>query len=750
MNKVELLAPAGSMEALHAAVQNGCDAVYLGGPGFGARAFADNFDEAGLIEAITYAHWYGVKVYVTVNTLINEEELASILTYIRMLQSIDVDALIIQDLGLLDIVLRQFPEMEAHASTQMHVHNEEAIRFLSHLGVQRIVVPRETPLEEIREMAKLGVDLEVFVQGALCVSYSGQCLMSSVLFQRSGNRGACAQPCRMQYELLREGPTGMEHVKSEGDYLLSPKDLNVLSSIGDLIDAGVASFKIEGRMKRPEYVAYITRLYRQAIDAHLAHQSFHVTAAMLEEMEKLFHRGFTKGHIYHQMGSALMNPIRPNHMGIVIGTVIEVKKDKMKIQLTHALDQGDGIRILNDKKDEGFRANFIYVRGLLVNHADANEIIELDRVMGIQKGAVVLKTSEEKQLKELQKSYEGYIRKVMIEGSFVMLKQQKPMLSVWDEDGTCCSVEGVMDVEQARKTPLTIERLQQQFQKTKDTPVQFSHIEYSIDEDATMPISELNRMRREAIEQLLLLRSNRHGVREERGNEDCVYPQSDTNVVHVVVRTQEQFEVCKEKGVKVYVDDFALYQTLRQQHQDVAYRNPRVRKSSLHQGIVQDVGGIQTQSIADTSLNVCNHRAGNFLFAQGITTAICSWEVEKETAIQMAQHGGVYGYAVYGKRELMISDYCVINATEKDSNKKACGLCKQHHYYLKDRKARVFPIICDDQCRMHVLEEDPFDRIHEIQELKAHGIHQFLCVFTNEETALCLETIDRILDEVAR
>ena len=204
MKKVELLAPAGSMEALYAAVQNGCDAVYLGGEMFGARAFAQNFTRDDLKEAICYAHMYGVSVYITVNTLIREDEMHAAIDYVSYLQDIDVDALIIQDLGLLHVVRNVFPDMEVHASTQMHVHNPDGILFLKNQGVKRVVVPRETTIEEIEAYAKLGVDLEVFVQGALCVSYSGQCLMSSVLFDRSGNRGACAQPCRMQYGLYRK------------------------------------------------------------------------------------------------------------------------------------------------------------------------------------------------------------------------------------------------------------------------------------------------------------------------------------------------------------------------------------------------------------------------------------------------------------------------------------------------------------------------------------------------------------------
>lgn len=748
MKTIELLAPAGSMEACKAAIQNGCDAVYLGGPGFGARAFADNFDEAGLKQAVVYAHWYGVKVYVTVNTLIHEDELRDVIDYIRFLQSIDVDALIIQDLGLMDLVLRQFPEMEVHASTQMHVHNAEAIAFLQQQGVKRVVVPRETSLEELRELAGCGVDLEVFVQGALCVSYSGQCLMSSVLFDRSGNRGACAQPCRMQYELYRQDQGHASKVASKGEYLLSPKDLNVLSSIGELIDAGATSFKIEGRMKRPEYVAYVVSLYRQAIDAHVTHQHFQFTNAMLENMEKLFHRGFTKGHLYHQMGSALMNPIRPNHMGITIGTVTELKKDRMVIALTHRLDQGDGIRILHDYKDEGFRANFIYKNGLLVNHGEAKEVIELDRIMGIQKGAVVLKTTEEQQLKELQQTYEGYQRRISVQATMMMIKGIQTMLTLWDEDGHSTSVEGAI-AEAAQRTPLSAERIAQQLHKTKDTPITITHIDYVIDEDATMPISELNRMRREAIEQLLALRSVRNGTRREVEFQEHAFTAIQEPSLHVIVHSEAQYQACQSYPLSIYVDGYSLYHRLRQQGAAVHYRNPRVRKEALVPGISQDVGGITTGMICDTALNVTNHLAANFLFAHGAAIVVPSSELDQEAIIQLAAHGGSYGYVVYGKRELMLSEYCVINAVEQDSDKKACGLCRQHSYYLQDRKQRRFPLLCDEQCRMHLLEETAEDHIHKISKLQKQGIHQFFCILTNEDQQESANILAAILKQLA-
>ena len=748
MKEVELLAPAGSMEALYAAIQNGCDAVYLGGPGFGARAFANNFTREELVEAIHYAHIYGVRVFITVNTLIDEDDLSLVCDYIRFLQDADADALIIQDLGLLSLVLHQFPDMEVHASTQMHVHNEEGIKFLKQQGVARVVVPRETSLEEIRAYAKLGVDLEVFVQGALCVSYSGQCLMSSALFGRSGNKGACAQPCRMQYELIKEQHGSQQVIHTAGDYLLSPKDLNTLESIGELMDAGVASCKIEGRMKRPEYVAYMVSLYRKAIDAHKNHQHFKVTRDMQENMEKLFHRGFTKGHIFHQMGSALMNPYRPNHMGVEIGKVIAIQKDKMIISLSKELMQGDGIRILSGDIDEGFRVNRIYRKGLLVNRA-VNEEIALDRIRGIKAGASVLKTSDALQLKQLQQTYHGYQRKVGIEGSFVMIKAEPAIFTIWDDADHSVSVQSEFVVETARTTALCEDRIRSQLSKTKDSPFVISNMIISMDDDVTMPISELNRMRREAIALLINQREIRNHNRKELCGEMKLNHMLKTKGIHVIVHTEEQYETLRNAPVHIYCANMALYQKLKAKGETVGYRNSRVRKQVLIEGIANDIGALSSElcTIYDTGCNVCNHMAGEFLFSHGAQLVILSLEVGKIEACTIAEHHGNYGYVVYGKRELMISEHCVIHTMEKNRDKQQCGLCKQASYFLEDKKHRRYPLLCDEACRMHILEEHAYNRIEDIPEIE-DVIHHFVCVFTNENADVVQTVMQQILTEV--
>ena len=264
MKRIELLSPAGNMDSLVAAVQAGCDAVYLGGTLFGARAFAGNFNDEEIVNAIKYCHLYGVKVYVTTNILIYEREVETFLKYVEFLHKNNVDAILIQDLGMLDLVHKTFPNLECHASTQMHIHNLDGVIVANKLGCKRVVLARETPISLVKEIKeKVDVDLEIFAHGALCVSYSGQCLFSSLIGNRSGNRGSCVGSCRLPYRIV----DNHNKTLNSGDYPLSMKDLNTLEYLDELIEAGVTSLKIEGRMKSPEYVYTVTKLYRMAIDS---------------------------------------------------------------------------------------------------------------------------------------------------------------------------------------------------------------------------------------------------------------------------------------------------------------------------------------------------------------------------------------------------------------------------------------------------------------------------------------------------
>ena len=341
---MELLAPAGNWQALVAAIENGANAVYLGGPAFNARHSAENFTMEMIKQAVEYAHLRKVKVYVTVNTLLHTHELDTVLDYVFELYSSDIDAIIVQDLGLLSLLRDLLPDLTIHASTQMTVHNVEGVKLLEQQGVKRVVLARELLLQEINHISKnTSAELELFVHGALCYSYSGQCLFSSMVGGRSGNRGRCAQPCRLPYTLYSERG-GKQSL--EGKYLLSPSDLNLIDYLSAIQESGVHSLKIEGRLKRPEYVAIVTRSYRQMLDHLLDGDGKPDSEVLKGEMAGIFNRDFSPGYFDPQVLKRLSTQ-RPNNRGVYIGQVISRNSDgRTAIYLQEeSLSIGDGIEI---------------------------------------------------------------------------------------------------------------------------------------------------------------------------------------------------------------------------------------------------------------------------------------------------------------------------------------------------------------------------------------------------------------------
>lgn len=344
---IELLAPAGSREALTAAVESGADAVYLAGNMFGARAYADNFDETGMKEAIRFAHLRGVHVHVTVNTIVDNHELPELQKYLRFLYEAGADAVLVQDLGVARLLRETVPQLPMHASTQMTVHNLDGVKALEALGFARVVLSREVTLEAVRHIcAHAKAEIEVFVHGALCVCYSGQCLMSSMIGGRSGNRGRCAQPCRLPYTLVDEKDNDLLGERA-GKYLLSPRDLNTINLLPQLLEAGVSSLKIEGRMKRPEYVAVAVGCYRRAVDSYLA-GSFCVPPEDSRALAQIFNRDFTTAYLEKKQGRNMMSDKRPNNRGLMLGRVQEYHRlsedgGQVVVKLAAEVREGDQV-----------------------------------------------------------------------------------------------------------------------------------------------------------------------------------------------------------------------------------------------------------------------------------------------------------------------------------------------------------------------------------------------------------------------
>lgn len=737
MKKVELLSPAGSYESAIAGIQNGCDAIYMAGMQFGARAFASNFDNEKIIEMVKYAHAYGVKVYITLNTLVHDEECIACFDYIDFLYRANVDALIVQDLGIVSYLRMKYSDFEVHASTQMHIVNESALLFLKSIGITRAVLAREVKIEEIKQFSKHGLELEVFVHGALCVSYSGQCLMSSMIGGRSGNRGACAQTCRMPYVL-----SDFHRKKEFGKpaYLLSLMDLNTLEHVKALKDANVTSFKIEGRMKKSEYVGHITSLYRRKIDD----DAYQISQEDMEIAKMLFHRGYTTGFLNAQRGSKLYNPYRPNHIGITIGKVCGYHKGNVQIYLTQPIHQGDGIRILNEKGDYGFKVNRLYVNGLLANHADAFTTVEIDCYEKVNKGCKVVKTSDPRIEKQIRESYEYNQRRVPV--NMFVEAQSGAFLQLVISDGLhTITVHTEECLEKANRRATTKEEISKQLQKVNDTIFKVDHIEINMHEDLFIPIKIINQLRRDGLNKLYAIRSNEMNRVDIPFAFKDVPPIKHSNKLYLnaKVLNEEQLLACLDQVDYVYVCNHSLYEKYKNDTRVKLCSSKIAKEKADYDNVtmIQEIGGIHALEHfeCDTSLNVYNAYTVNFLKNMGATLVSFSHELSVlDIKMLMEQYKLLFDnwintqFVAYGRVEVMVSEHCPINASLLDNDKVNCQLCRKHTYALKDKFNNYFPMDNDLECRMHLYDYKILNRIDNVKELLAAGVNHIRLDFTFE------------------
>ena len=627
--RIELLSPAGSFDALKAAVNCGADAVYLGGNSFSARAFAKNFDHEELIEAVKYCHLRGVKVYLTLNTLLSENELDNALKEARFYYEHDVDALIIQDLGLYYRLKQELPDFPLHASTQMHIHNVSGVRNACKLGFSKVVLARESSLDLIKKACKEDIEIECFIHGAICVSYSGQCLMSSVLKHRSANKGMCAQCCRLRYSLYNE--TEKEKVKTDTEYLLSPKDMYLLEDIPDLIKAGVSSLKIEGRLKSPAYVGLVTSVYRKAIDSFYEGKEYHLTKEEFEDLLKVFNRGFTDSYLKNDDKDIFGN-IRPNHMGKTIGKVIAYRNGVVSVKLNDSVRQFDGIRILNEREDTGGILNTITLNGKYVNKAEKGDIIEIDVSDKVGPGDTVVKTIDTK----LEKRILDYkMKKSPIDVSLRIKLGEKLGIGCDTGFGHFEKEYDLMP-EEARNAPLTKEGLLELFSKTDESP--FYIKDFRVDMDSVFIVkSRLNEIRRDfyrSLEEFILNSFNRKKAVEV--SFDDLHPE-DTDI-HLLWEDPSGNE-----GLK---------------------KDPVINSSGIYKNndVCSEFGAIigSQDRTAYYTLNVANSYAYELLNRLGFSRIILSTELtdgqiydlidayEKRTCMKIRPY-----VFVYGKRALM-------------------------------------------------------------------------------------------------
>lgn len=625
MKKIEILSPAGTMESFYAALLGGCDAVYLSGYQFGARSYAGNFSMEELKEAIEIAHLYQVKVYVTVNTMIYEREVENLIHYIDELVTYHPDALIIEDIGMFDLIHQRYPQLELHASTQMHLHNQSGVEFAKKIGLKRAVIARETPIEEIKKIREqVDLPIEVFCHGALCISYSGQCLMSSLIGGRSGNRGTCTQCCRLDYTLCNEQKEPLEH-----GYLLSTKDLNTLNHVGELIEAGVDSIKIEGRMKRPEYVYYVTRLYRKAVDAYYQHRKLEITEEEIKQLKKLFNRGFTKGFLFHENMKQFINSYRPNHMGTFVGTVVSVKNKNIQIQLVDSVSIHDGLRIL-DKKDVGVVLNEFTCHKERVKKSKKGDIISLTIHTTVTPGCKVVKTTDYEQINQIRNILKETKRTVPIQGEMICQIGKPLELKVRDQSHTIV-LQSEKVLEPAQKRPVTKDKIKEKLMKLNDTVYYFKQLTIQ-GEEGFIPISTLNELRRTMVIKLNQLRLKR---------EDFI-PQAYQRIIKkepvisyhtALVHTEQQYQMVSKRVQYIYAES-PLYEKIKQDKR-VILKLPNVMKTypvTDQPVLISEYGSFMHYKniMTDYNFNVVNSYAVRFLESLGVKRVTLSLECSKE------------------------------------------------------------------------------------------------------------------------
>ncbi|ADL51869.1 U32 family peptidase [Clostridium cellulovorans] len=745
MKKIELLAPAGSQESLIAAVQCGADAVYLGGNKFSARAYASNFDNETLKKAIDYCHLYNVKLYVTVNTLQKDNEILEALEYIGFLHNSGVDAVLLQDLGLAYLVRKNYPNLEIHASTQLTAHNAEGVKFLNDYGFKRIVLSRELSLPEIKYISKdLNIETEIFVHGALCVCYSGQCLMSSMIGGRSGNRGRCAQSCRLPYSIIN---TNSQEEKR--GFILSPKDMNFIENIKEIIDSGTSSLKIEGRMKKPEYVAGVVTTYRNAIDTVYNGKKFD-TKTEMKKLTQLFNReGFSKGYLFGNVGKDMMAFNFPKNTGIFIGKAI----NKTDIMLTEALNIGDGVRV----NEDGFVVSSILKDGRDISSAVIGDKITLKQG-NFKKGEPIYKTNDIYLMKTLKEQYmDPFRNKHKLEGT-IKFKLNEAIEFSTKFRNKLYTVYGEI-VKEAIKKPLDKGKIIDNLSKTGNTAFEFSEINFSCYEEGFLPISSLNSIRRELLkiieEDMVKIRSNNIKLNLDLNRE----PKKNITMPRLlaVVNTNDQLEGAIEANVSsIAIDLFNRRSNLSKDHvikNKTFIKIPNIIKEEFDyicktidellpniQGIITSNLGIisryhdKTDIIGDYKLNVFNKYALDF-FSSYIIGSCVSVELNKNELNELIKNAPIGCQILgYGKVEMMVSEYCPIGSTfgGKSCNNSCSMPCENSKFLLKDRKNADFIIKTDKFCRSHIYNSVAINLCEVISDINNSKIDSIRLDFIDE------------------
>lgn len=742
---VELLSPVGDFDCLKAAVQNGANAVYFGGQLFNARYSARNFDKDGIREAVNYAKSRNVKINFTLNILLKNNEFDDAIDVVKYIYELGVDAVIVDDLGFAKYIIDNFPGMEVHGSTQMTIHNLEGAIALKNLGYSRVVLARESTLSDIDYICRnANIDIEAFVHGALCISYSGQCLFSSAIGGRSGNRGRCAQPCRMYYNML-ETSDNVSYKNIGKGFLISPRDLCGLDFIPDLIKAGVKSFKLEGRMKTPEYVATVTRIYRKYIDLALSDNDYIIDKNDLHDLMLAFNRGgFSKGCLGGDDNHDYVFEEKPSNQGLYIGNIskIDKKNGLISLKTNEPLDIGD--TFLVQQEDHKYTISEILKNGSHVKSAAIGDLVTIGRVKGkLELGDKVFKINSSIISKEIKEFNSHEHVKIPLVANFKALIGKPLELEVVSLDepgntyfGLSTTISNEIQPIEAISNPISKERLIEQLNKTTDTNFEFKQINIEMDDNIYIPkISSINALRRDALNTLY-----QKGINNFTRILPSKLPSTELVHQHVFpsIRTYSillnsisnsmnysslknvdrvyiplKFFIKKEFESKLleisqFTDCYIDIPTIvRDNFRNVFYNNfdEKVNKFNIKGLVISNLSGIEFMMkyvgkldiVSKYTLNIYNNHTIDELKKVGVNRVTVSPELDTDNLIDLCNNSSLpTEFLVYGKLPVMHIQYCPLGKSNKCYP--TCSMkCKtSNRFYLEDKLGYKFEFVPDN------------------------------------------------------
>ncbi|HTL89937.1 MAG TPA: DUF3656 domain-containing protein [Leptolyngbya sp.] len=776
MNTPELLAPAGNWDCAKAAIENGADAIYFGLERFNARMRAENFTESDLPELMEFLHWRGAKGYVTLNTLIFQNELPEVEQYLRSIITAGVDAVIVQDIGICRLIRHLSPDFPIHGSTQMTVTSAAGVEFAKSLGCQLVVLARECSIKEINKIQQqlnekdIALPIEVFVHGALCVAYSGQCLTSEALGGRSANRGECAQACRMPYELLSDG-----RVVELGDrrYLLSPQDLAGLDVLPELVRSGVTCLKIEGRLKSPEYVANVTRVYRNALDRAITNVN-----AERYQLEMAFSRGLHTGWFEGINNQELVHARFGKKRGVYLGEVIDVRRDQVSIVTKAPVKPGDGVVFdagHPEAKEEGGR---IYA----VDRQSGKTILTFGRdqlnLHRIDIGDLVWKTSDPDLDRQIRQTYAGDQPKFQRSIDIEIHGEIGQVLTAIARDaaGHIARTESEMPLIEAHSKPLTADRLQEQFGRLGNTPFKLGKLENHLQDAAMIPVSELNRMRREIVDRLeqLRIQPKQWQLDQTRSQIDLLpeaTSQSQPPELVVLIRKLEQLETTLKSGIQTVYCEFedprayrqAVELTRQSSDAEIWVAPPRVtkpgeqwileqvRKSNADGYLIRNYDHLKffehDRKIGDFSLNIANAITADYFKQLGLEHLTASYDlnVGQLTDLVKSCPADWFEITIHQHIPMFHMEHCVFCAFLSDGTDFTnCGRpCEQHEVKLRDRAGIEHILHADAGCRNTVFNGTAQTGAEFLHHLLQCGAQRFRIEFLNESSQQIQQTLDR-------